>query len=214
MKDVLVVKFGGSSIASTDLPKWVEAIEKSRRALVIVPGGGPFAKLVRQYQTRIGYDDAAAHRMAILGMEQFGHALVSLGTRLRAAATIDAIAAAHAEGLIPVWMPAKLVIRADEIEHSWSTTSDSLAAWLAARMDAASLCLIKQIDLPPDSTIEAVSAAGVVDPSFATLLHTATRVFIAGPSDLKVAGRRLSEGTVPGREVAHEKQGGFVEAAQ
>ncbi len=166
------------------------AIEKSKRKLVVVPGGGPFAKLVRQYQTRIGYDDAAAHRMAILGMEQFGHALVSLGTRLRPAATIEAIAAAHAEGLIPVWMPAKLVIRAAEIEHTWSTTSDSLAAWLASRIEACSLCLIKQIDLPPGSTIEAVSAAGVVDDAFASLLHPATRVFVAGPSDLVVAGRR------------------------
>ncbi len=214
MKDVLIVKFGGSSIASTDLRKWVEAIEKSKGRLVVVPGGGPFAKLVRQYQTRIGYDDDAAHRMAILAMEQFGHALVSLGTRLRPAATIDAIAAAHAEGLIPVWMPAKLVIQAAEIEHTWSTTSDSLAAWLAGRIEASCLCLIKQIDLPAGSTIEAVSAAGVVDTGFATLLHPATRVFVAGPSDLAVAGRRLSEGAVPGREVVREKQSGFVEAAQ
>ncbi|WP_294641120.1 amino acid kinase [uncultured Aureimonas sp.] len=214
MKDVLVVKFGGSSIASTDLRKWVEAIEKSKRRLVVVPGGGPFAKLVRQYQTRIGYDDDAAHRMAILGMEQFGHALASLGTRLRPAATLDAIAAAHGEGLIPVWMPAKLVIRADEIEHTWSTTSDSLAAWLAGQFEGASLCLIKQIDLPAGSTIEAVSAAGVVDTGFASLLHPATRVFVAGPSDLAIAGRRLTEGAVPGREVTHEKQNGFVEAAQ
>ncbi|WP_182086883.1 amino acid kinase [Aureimonas sp. ME7] len=213
MHDVLIVKFGGSSIASTDLRKWVEAIEKSTRPLVVVPGGGPFAKLVRQYQTRIGYDNDAAHRMAILGMEQFGHALVSLGTRLRPAATLDAIEAAHEAGAIPVWMPAKLVLRADGIERTWSTTSDSLAAWLARGIEGASLCLIKQIDLPPGSTIEAVSAAGVVDTGFVSLLHPATRVYVAGPSDLPVSGRRLAEGGVPGREVIHEKHG-FVEAAQ
>lgn len=215
MKDVLIVKFGGSSIASPDLRKWVQAIEKSARPLVIVPGGGPFANTVRQFQTRIGYDSDAAHRMAILAIEQFGHALVSLGTKLRPATTLDAIAATQEAGDIPVWMPAKLVLRAEGIERTWSTTSDSLAAWLASQIPASSICLIKQIDLPTGSTIEAISAAGVVDHSFSTLLHPATRVFVAGPSDLAVSGRRLAEGVVPGREIAHEARShGFVEAAQ
>lgn len=214
MKDMLIVKFGGSSIASPDLRKWVQAIETSSRPLVIVPGGGPFANTVRQFQTRIGYDNDAAHRMAILAIEQFGHALISLGTKLCAATTIDAIAAAQAQGLIPVWMPAKLVLRAEEIEHTWSVTSDSLAAWLCSQIPGSTLCLIKQIDLPNGSSIEAIAAAGVVDSAFSALLHPATRVFVAGPSDLAMSARRLAEGVVPGREVSHETRSAFVEAAQ
>jgi len=215
MKDMLIVKFGGSSIASPDLRKWVQAIEKSARPLVIVPGGGPFANTVRQFQTRIGYDNDTAHRMAILAIEQFGHALVSLGEKLVAASTLDAIASAQERGLIPVWMPAKLVFRAEEIEHTWSVTSDSLAAWLASRIPGSTLCLIKQIDLPAGSSLQAISAAGVVDSSFSALLHPATRVYVAGPSDLALAARRLGEGVAPGREVASEcRNPGFVEAAQ
>ena len=82
MKDMLVVKFGGSSISPPDLLGWVQAVEQSKRPLVLVPGGGPFASAVRKYQLQVGYADDAAHHMAILAMEQFGRAMISLGERL------------------------------------------------------------------------------------------------------------------------------------
>ncbi len=215
MKNVMIVKFGGSSIASPDLRKWVQAIEKSVCPLVVVPGGGPFAHAVRQFQTRIGYDAETTRRMTVLAIEQFGHALVSLGTRLRAASTVDEIRQAHADGVVPVWMPALLVLGTREIDIRTASSSDALAAWLASRIENSRLCLIKQIDLPADSSIEAISAAGVVDAAFPTLLHPATRVFVAGPHDLPLAGRRFAEGVMPGREVARETRvGAFVEAAQ
>ncbi|MFD2238408.1 amino acid kinase [Aureimonas populi] len=217
MDDILIVKFGGSSISPPDLVRWVRAMEESQRPLILVPGGGPFADVVRDYQAQVGYDDDAAHHMAILAMEQFGRALVSLGEKLVPVATQEAIGKALDDGLVPVWMPAKLVLQAGEIHHDWSTTSDSLAAWLAGRYPGASLCLIKQIDLPEGRDLDAVSAAGVVDPSFVRQLHPATRVFIAGPSDLAMAGRRLAGGTVPGREVtpAHRpEECDLFEAAQ
>jgi 5-(aminomethyl)-3-furanmethanol phosphate kinase len=213
MDGILIVKFGGSSISPPDLVRWVRAIEESQRPLVLVPGGGPFADTVRQYQSQIGFDDDAAHHMAILAMEQFGRALVSLGEKLVPCATEEAISAALAEDRIPVWMPTKLVLRACEIDRDWSTTSDSLAAWLAGRFPGATLCLIKQLDLPEGRDIAAISAAGVVDPSFEHLLHPATRVHVAGPADLALAGKRLAAGIVPGREVA-TGHGLIGEAAQ
>lgn len=206
MRDMLIVKFGGSSISPPDLVRWVQAIEESSRPLVVVPGGGPFASTVRAYQAQVGYDNDAAHHMAILAMEQFGHALISLGTRLVPCATEKAIEEALAENRVPVWMPAKLVLRAGDIGHDWSTTSDSLAAWLAGRFAGADLCLIKQIDLPEGRDLTAISNAGVVDPSFVPLLHPATRVHVVGPSDLKLAGRKLAAGIVPGREVPRTGQ--------
>lgn len=210
-KRVLIVKFGGSSIASADLGRWVAAIERARDPLVIVPGGGPFAKAVRQYQSRMGYGAGAAHRMALLGMEQFGHALVSLGTRLRPASTLDEIRQMQNEGLVPVWMPTAMALGAAEIVEGWDTNSDTLAAWLAAQVPGASLCLIKQIDVPPNTGIQSVVAAGMVPPAFEDVLGCETEVHIAGPSDLAVAGKRLSEGGIPGRALQRAR---FVEAAQ
>jgi len=211
-RSVLIVKFGGSSIASADLCRWVKAIERARQPLVIVPGGGPFAKTVRQYQTRIGYDAGAAHRMVLLAMEQFGLALVSLGSRLRVAATLEEIGQLHDQGLVPVWMPAGMALGASGLSADWDTNSDTLAAWLAAHIPGASLCLIKQIDVPDGTGIHSVVAAGMVPPAFEGMLSDETAVHVAGPADLAMAGRRLAEGVVPGRRLARPVA--FVEAAQ
>ena len=201
MQDTLVVKFGGSSATSPDLSRWVAAIERATMPVVVVPGGGPFADTVRRYQPRMGFDDEAAHEMAILAMEQFGCALVSLGRRMIKAANPDEIEACLARGDIPVWMPFDVVVAAPDIEWNWTVTSDSLAAWLAARLKAARLCLVKQIDMPPDLTLDALSGARIVDESFPRFLDPQTEIFVAGPSDLAVAGSRFAEGVTPGRRV-------------
>ncbi|WP_102960120.1 amino acid kinase [Mangrovicella endophytica] len=196
--DVLVVKIGGSLARSGDLPRWIQALEESRTPLVIVPGGGPFADAVRNNQSPIGYDDAAAHRMAILAMEQFGYALVSRGRRLVAAASEEAIAQALAADRIPVWMPSAMLFDDPDLPQDWSVTSDSLAAWLARRLKAPRLLLVKQIDLPKDATIESLSRARMVDEAFVQMLPETVALSLAGPAALGSAGRRLAEGMVPG----------------
>ena len=204
MKDIVVVKFGGSCAASPDLSRWVAAVEKARIPVVIVPGGGPFANTVRRYQPRIGYDDEAAHEMAILAMEQFGCALVSLGTRMVKAGTTEAILAALRDGKIPVWMPRDMALADPGIPKDWCVTSDSLAAWLAGRLPGARLCLVKQIDVPETATVDALVGAHIVDECFAQLLDPATPVFVAGSTHLSSAALRLAEGEVPGQRVARQ----------
>lgn len=204
MKDIVVVKFGGSCAASPDLPRWVAAVEKARIPVVIVPGGGPFANTVRRYQPRIGYDDEAAHEMAILAMEQFGCALVSLATRMVKAGTTEAILAALEDGNIPVWMPHDAVLSDPGIPKDWCVTSDSLAAWLAGRLAGARLCLVKQIDVPENTTVDALVGAHIVDDCFTTLLDPATPVYVAGPTHLSSAALRLAEGKVPGERVMQQ----------
>ncbi|MBC8130363.1 MAG: amino acid kinase [Rhizobiaceae bacterium] len=212
MDTILVVKLGGSSAASPDFLRWIQAIEKSNGKVVVVPGGGPFANTVRRYQSKMGYGDAAAHHMAILAMEQFGLALVSLGTRMVPATTRVELAEALDAGRIPVWMPSKAVLDDPSIARDWSVTSDSLSAWLAGQMPHARLLLVKQIDVPHDSSIEALVGAQIVDESFLASLHPATTVHVAGPADLALAGRRLAEGVVPGHEVSGRRQ--MLDAAQ
>ena len=50
------------------IPDLVPILNASKRPLLIIPGGGPFADLVRQ--VRVNND--AAHWMAIAAMEQYG----------------------------------------------------------------------------------------------------------------------------------------------
>lgn len=85
-----VVKLGGSLAASDRLPDWLRSLA-GRSDLVLVPGGGPFADQVRAMQARWGFDDATAHHLALLAMEQFGRMLCALLAGLASAATPQAM---------------------------------------------------------------------------------------------------------------------------
>ena len=83
-----VVKLGGSTASAAGMDAWIAALAGSGLPLVIVPGGGPFADQVRQAQKRLGFSDGAAHAMAILAMDQFGHVILDRDERLIAGAIV------------------------------------------------------------------------------------------------------------------------------
>jgi aspartokinase-like uncharacterized kinase len=143
-----------------------------RSDLVLVPGGGPFADEVRAAQQRWGFDDAAAHHMALLGMEQYGRMLCSLKPGLRPAANSDEIVRALNEGVTPVWIPSSMVLDEPSITPGWDVTSDSLAAWLCGRLGADGLLLIKSV--PPGGLragVRELVERGVVDAAFPHYAH-------------------------------------------
>jgi aspartokinase-like uncharacterized kinase len=152
---------------------------------VVVPGGGPFADAVRAAQQRMKFDDAAAHHMAMLGMEQFGHALASHDEGLTVADSMAALRRVLRCDRVPVWLPARMAMRAADIPASWQVTSDSLAAWLAGKLRAPRLLLLKQVDLPrePVAVGELVDKE-IVDPVFPRFLQASgAAAFILGPAD-------------------------------
>jgi dihydroneopterin aldolase len=166
-RDLTVVKLGGSHAFSADLPKWVEAIARYDGPVVIVPGGGPFADAVRDAQLQMRFDDLAAHHMALLAMEQYGRALTSLSARLAMADSVAAIRRLLRAGRGPVWSPARMVLDASDIPATWDVTSDSLAAWLAGKLKARRLVLVKHSEAAERSIDAAdLSSTGVVDPLF------------------------------------------------
>ncbi len=161
-----VVKLGGSLYTSDRLRPWLQALAL-RNDLVVVPGGGPFADQVREAQSRWGFDDATAHHLALLAMEQLGRMLCALEPGLEPAESPDEIRASLHAGRTPVWMPTRMVLSDPRIATGWDVTSDSLAAWLCRRLDADGLALVKA------RLIEGVSAdartwcdAGIVDRAF------------------------------------------------
>ncbi len=164
MRDLTVIKLGGSHAFAPHLRAWLDAIVQCAGHIVVVPGGGPFADAVRDAQPRIGFNDAAAHRMALLAMEQYGCALASLNSRFVLAESRTDIEGAVAAGNVPVWLPTRMVLVTNEIPWSWDVTSDSLAAWLAEVLGASRLLLVKH-DAARASADE-LAARGVVDPAF------------------------------------------------
>ena len=199
----VVVKLGGSLAFSSRLRNWIEALAACAGRVVIVPGGGPFADAVRSAQPRMGFDDRAAHHMAVLAMEQYGRALASLNKMLSPAASADAIQRDLAKKRIPVWMPSQMVLRAADIAHSWEVTSDSLAAWLAGRIGADRLLLVKHVELRSGQSRSGdLAVMGVVDKALARHLRSsAAAAFVLGPDEYDAAIAAIRDGTAAGISV-------------
>ena len=170
-----VVKIGGSLLGSPELERWLELFVKySDGNIVIVPGGGIFANAVREAQKLTKISDACTHKLAVLAMDQFGLLLVSLNPLLATAKTECEIDERTWQHRAIVWLPSHMVLADDSIAQSWDVTSDSLAAWLAQKLDAKQLVLVKS-DKPSASQLclKRLTEEGVVDEAFSEFMLNA-----------------------------------------
>jgi aspartokinase-like uncharacterized kinase len=197
-----VVKVGGSFARSPRLADIAAALVQGGGRAVVVPGGGPFADCVRREQGRIGYDDHAAHKMALFAMAQFGTLLISRDPRLVPATGPDGIQRALADKRVPVWLPLSLLGGNPAIPETWDMTSDSLAAWLAGQLKAQRLIFLKRA-APRSTALPELVAKGVLDPLVPRFLAAASaEAWLCGPRDLARLGAALAGGGAVGRPIA------------
>lgn len=196
-----VVKVGGSFARYSKLGDLVRALEMGRGYTVVVPGGGPFADAVRREQAKVGFDDPAAHRMALLAMAQFGIALAGRSPVLRPAASAAAIKRILAEGGVPAWLPLDILDGHADVPENWDMTSDSLATWLAGKLGAPRLIFLKRAN-PGSMKLSDLVRAGVLDPLVPRFLATGgPEAWICTPRDLPRIGQALAAGTEIGRRI-------------
>jgi 5-(aminomethyl)-3-furanmethanol phosphate kinase len=198
-----VVKLGGSQAFSAHLSDWLDAVALGAGRVVVVPGGGPFADAVRAAQPAMGFDDRAAHHMALLAMEQYGCALAGRGRPLALADSAAAIRRTLRAGGVPVWTPSRMTLQAKDVPWSWDVTSDSLAAWLAGVLGAKLLLLVKSIDTPQGPVRAAdLAARGIVDPAFPRFLGASgAQAYIAGPSAHASVAAAFRAGAIAGARI-------------
>jgi dihydroneopterin aldolase len=190
----VVVKLGGSVVRSPELPAWLDAVAAGKQPIVIVPGGGALADEVRAAQARLGFGDGAAHRMALLAMDQLAWAVAGLRAGFEVGDTDEALRASLEHGRVAVWAPYSLVADRSDIPQSWTVTSDSLALWLARRLGAECCYVIKSIDRR-GATFGAGQLArdGVVDEAFPVLFKDVSfPVFLLGRGDQAALATSLS----------------------
>ena len=163
-----VIKIGGSLLGSPELERWLEIFVKySDGNIIIVPGGGIFANAVREAQKLTKISDACAHKIAVLAMDQFGLVLANMNPLLATAKTECEIDERTWQHRAIVWLPSHMVLADDSIPQSWDVTSDSIAAWLAKKLNATQLVLVKS-DKPSENQLclKQMTTDGVVDGAF------------------------------------------------
>jgi 5-(aminomethyl)-3-furanmethanol phosphate kinase len=193
-KPLAVVKLGGSHALQQHLRPWLTALAACGGRAIVAPGGGPFADEVRRAQKTMAFDDRAGHHMALLAMEQFALAISSIEPQLVPSASLRDLRAALRAGRTPVWMATKLALAAPELEQSWDLTSDSLAAWLAGRIGAKRVVLVKHgAPFAEAADLESLAARGIVDPLFPRHLKAAgAEVVFLGPTDHAILSRMIN----------------------
>jgi aspartokinase-like uncharacterized kinase len=139
-----VIKLGGSLLGTPELAHWLEVLVKyGDGKVVIVPGGGLFADAVREAQQISNTSDEVAHKLALLAMDQFGLLLAGMNSGLVTASSELEIAERGWQHRGIVWLPSKMVLADNSIPQNWQVTSDSLSAWLANKLGAEQLILVK-----------------------------------------------------------------------
>ena len=182
---VTVIKIGGGlARVSQALDRVCLAVGQASREwpIVVVPGGGPFADGVREFDRRVGVSSDVAHWMAILAMDQYAHVLAS---RIPGAVLVEEPGCIR-ETLGPagavVLAPSRWMRSADVLPHTWDVTSDSIAAFVAGALDARRLILIK-----PDST-----PSEPVDRYFSTILPAGMPYSIVGCDRIEELAQELT----------------------
>ena len=201
----IVVKLGGSVVRSPELAVWLDAIARAQVPIVVVPGGGALADEVRACQSRLGFGDASAHRMALLAMDQLAWAVAGLRPGFKVGATEAELRDALERGSVAVWAPYASIAGRSDVEESWRLTSDSLALWLAVRIGAAQCYLIKSIACPKTPRLSARQLArdGIVEEAFADMLaETGTPTILLGRGDHDSFVASAAEGHSCGAEIA------------
>jgi aspartokinase-like uncharacterized kinase len=151
----LVVKFGGSLFP--EAAKVTSILKGSGRPLLVVPGGGPFARMVRSMYL----PDEPAHWMAILAMDQFGWYLASGG--------LPVTHELSSPRGIEILLPYRVMRDRDPLPHTWDVTSDTIAAWVARELGL-DLLILKSVDgIARDGALvsritEPAGTSGEVDP--------------------------------------------------
>lgn len=146
---MIAVKIGGGLAVH---PQKLRALckmisEKSKKQkLVIVPGGGEFADTVRRFDERFAISRPVSHRMAILGMDQYGLLLSDLMPNSRPVYSFEDVEKVSGESKLPVFLPSQLMLNKDPLENSWAVTSDSIAAYIAGELGIGKVLLVTDVD--------------------------------------------------------------------
>jgi len=144
-----VVKVGGSLATCPqklrNLCLKISEISKEHK-LIVVPGGGEFADVVRRLDKRFHLSCNTSHRMAILGMDQYGMLLSNLIPSSITTSKFEEIKYFLDMDKLPIFLPSNLLLQEDPLENSWAVTSDSIAVYLAGRLKVTKVLLVTDVD--------------------------------------------------------------------
>jgi aspartokinase-like uncharacterized kinase len=175
--ETVVVKVGGSLFDLPDLGPRLEAWigARSGARIILVPGGGAAAGVVRDLDRRHSLGAEASHWLALRALRLNAEFLAAILRRVPAQVIEDLneCAGLWSRSVLPV-LDAYAFARADEgrpgsLPHSWLVTSDSVSARVSVVTGASQLILLKSVTIPQEMSWQQASMLGLVDEHFPTI---------------------------------------------
>lgn len=185
---IVVYKLGGSLLTLPDLAERLGQLLESRdERLLLIVGGGTAADLVRRWDERFQIGEECAHWLALQAMAFNERLVQSILPSSRIVNSREEMQRAWELRQIPILCAHNFLVHEElslhdaggeareisPLPHTWVVTSDSIAAWVAIRLNAVSLVLLKSCDPPPPSTER---GKGAVDEYFRVLSPQISRM--------------------------------------
>ncbi len=152
-KITTVIKFGGSITergTKQQINQLGEILSKlffTKRNFIIVPGGGIFAESIRKIQKKLPFTGDTAHWMAIHAIEQHGLLLKEI---IPNSIIVNVMkfkpTQVNSLNKIPILSVLDFTYNESKLEHSWNTTSDSIACEIASYLGIKRIIFLKDID--------------------------------------------------------------------
>ena len=121
------------------------SIYSEKHIVLVVPGGGAFADIVRNFHSRKYLSDSAAHWLATRCMDLTGAIMADMHSSMNLYSGKDALER-WAEGQSFIIQPYELLKSHDRLPHSWDVTSDSIAYWFGIEGEADVVIFLKCIN--------------------------------------------------------------------
>ena len=152
----VVLKLGGSLFDRPDLAERLGALLADEPRALVVVGGGAAADAVRDWDRVHRLGEEVAHRLACEALGLTARFVSELLPGAELVADRDAAGDAWARGKVCVLDLPRFLEHEEPLDphappHTWGTTSDTLAAWVATRWPADRLVMLKSCDERPDA---------------------------------------------------------------
>jgi aspartokinase-like uncharacterized kinase len=172
----IVVKVGGSLFdwpeLSTRLQSYLATLKGTN--VLLIPGGGPTADVIRQFDQRHHLGEETSHWLALNALALNARFLQKILPSTQVVEDLDAARSCWQHATTPILDTYCFArddeTRPDHMPHTWQVTSDSLAARVAIVTQASKLILLKSTDAPAGDWNAAVKKQ-YVDEHFAKVIE-------------------------------------------